>query len=319
MTEEIRNKLKQIQAGKVPEGYKKAKYGIVPEGWVENTLGEYVSEYHKLTNEINTYPVYSSSRQGLMPQAEYYGEKESTETNLGYKIMPNGCVTYRHMSDDDIFHFNINQTGKSVLVSSEYPVFSANQKGCLYYLVSLLNEVPRFKYFCREQKMGGTRTRLYYKNLCSYMASFPPLPEQQKIAEILMQCDKVIALKEERIEETKRLKKTCLRKMFPQDGQTSPEIRFPGFTGAWEQRKVGELIDDYLEKTTIQNQYPVLTSSQQQGIVFQEDYFADRQVTTNDNIGYYVLPKGFFTSRHSSFFALRRVSLRNMTRVSMRA
>lgn len=68
----------------------------------------------------------------------------------------------------------------------------------------------------------------------------------------------------------------------------------------WEQRKVGDVIEDYIEKTTVQNQYPVLTSSQQQGIVLQEDYFADRQVTTNDNVGYYVLPRGYFTYRSRS-------------------
>ena len=44
----------------------------------------------------------------------------------------------------------------------------------------------------------------------------------------------------------------------------------------------------------------MLTSSQQQGVVFQEDYFADRQVTTNDNIGYYVLPYGYLTYRSRS-------------------
>ena len=71
-------------------------------------------------------------------------------------------------------------------------------------------------------------------------------------------------------------------------------------TFSWEQRKVSDVIEDYIEKTTVQNQYPVLTSSQQQGIVFQEDYFADRQVTTNDNIGYYVLPFGYFTYRSRS-------------------
>ena len=60
------------------------------------------------------------------------------------------------------------------------------------------------------------------------------------------------------------------------------------------------MIEDCVEKTTVQNQYPVLTSSQQQGIVLQEDYFADRQVTTNDNVGYYVLPRGFFTYRSRS-------------------
>ena len=80
----------------------------------------------------------------------------------------------------------------------------------------------------------------------------------------------------------------------------APAIRFKGFSDAWEQRKVGELIEDYIEKTTVQNQYPVLTSSQQQGVVFQEDYFADRQVTTNDNIGYYVLPYGYLTYRSRS-------------------
>ena len=71
-------------------------------------------------------------------------------------------------------------------------------------------------------------------------------------------------------------------------------------TPTWEQRKVGTLIEDYTEKTVTQNQYPVLTSSQQQGIVLQEDYFADRQVTTDNNVGYYVLPKGYFTYRSRS-------------------
>jgi type I restriction enzyme S subunit len=80
----------------------------------------------------------------------------------------------------------------------------------------------------------------------------------------------------------------------------TPDIRFAGFTNAWEQRKLGEVVEDYVEKTTVQNQYPVLTSSQQRGIVFQEDYFADRQVTTSENIGYFVLPKGYFTYRSRS-------------------
>ena len=71
-------------------------------------------------------------------------------------------------------------------------------------------------------------------------------------------------------------------------------------TPTWEQRKVGTLIEDYTEKTATQNQYPVLTSSQQQGIVLQEDYFADRQVTTDNNVGSSVLPKGYFTYRSRS-------------------
>ncbi|OYW72510.1 MAG: restriction endonuclease subunit S [Aerococcus viridans] len=84
------------------------------------------------------------------------------------------------------------------------------------------------------------------------------------------------------------------------DSQKAPNLRFKGFTDDWEQRKFGNFIEEYVEKTTSQNQYPVLTSSQQVGIVLQEDYFSNRQVTTSKNIGYFVLPKGYFTYRSRS-------------------
>ncbi|WP_273715701.1 restriction endonuclease subunit S [Leuconostoc mesenteroides] len=80
----------------------------------------------------------------------------------------------------------------------------------------------------------------------------------------------------------------------------TPQIRFKGFTDDWAERKLGDFVIDYVEKTTTQNQFPVLTSSQQQGIVLQETYFANRQVTTDNNIGYYVLPRGYFTFRNRS-------------------
>lgn len=79
-----------------------------------------------------------------------------------------------------------------------------------------------------------------------------------------------------------------------------PAIRFDGFCSEWTKYEIRDFIEDYTEKTTVQNQYPVLTSSQQQGIVFQEEYFADRQVTTSENIGYFILPFGFFTYRSRS-------------------
>lgn len=68
----------------------------------------------------------------------------------------------------------------------------------------------------------------------------------------------------------------------------------------WEQRKLGDCIEDYIERTTVEDQYPVLTSSQQRGIVFQEDYFAGRQTITHANIGYFVLPRGYYTYRSRS-------------------
>ena len=126
------------------------------------------------------------------------------------------------------------------------------------------------------------------------------IDEQKQLGKILKKIDTLITLHQRKYEKLVNIKKSMLDKMFPQNGASVPEIRFKGFTDPWEQRKVGTLIEDYTEKTVTQNQYPVLTSSQQQGIVLQEDYFADRQVTTDNNVGYYVLPKGYFTYRSRS-------------------
>ena len=70
---------------------------------------------------------------------------------------------------------------------------------------------------------------------------YPPLPEQRKIAAILATQDKVIELYERKIEQLQLLKKNCLRKMFPRHGSDTPEVRFRGFTGTWERKRLGDL------------------------------------------------------------------------------
>lgn len=79
-----------------------------------------------------------------------------------------------------------------------------------------------------------------------------------------------------------------------------PKIRFPGFTKPWEQRKLESVIEDYTEKSIVENQYPVLTSSQQMGIVLQDNYFSGDRVSQSGNIGYFIIPKGYFAYRSRS-------------------
>ena len=146
----------------------------------------------------------------------------------------------------------------------------------------------------------GTRGGLNKQLVSEIQIPYTSLNEQRKIGQFFTHLDRLITLHQRKYEKLVNIKKSMLDKMFPQNGASVPEIRFKGFTDPWEQRKVGTLIEDYTEKTVTQNQYPVLTSSQQQGIVLQEDYFADRQVTTDNNVGYYVLPKGYFTYRSRS-------------------
>lgn len=242
MTPEVKKRIEQIRQGIVPEGYKKTESGIIPNEWRVGQVSKCIEEYKFFSNDISHIPVYSSSRKGLVPQSDYYNQREAVETNLGYKVVPQGYVTYRHMSDDDVFHFNINKTGENVLVSSEYPVFTSSDNCDLSFLISVLNNTARFRYFCKMQKLGGTRTRLYLDNLKRYALALPPFDEQKKIAEILSTQDKTIELQGRKIEELKRFKKGCLEKMFPRKGQKVPEKRFPGFTDDWEQRKLNAVV-----------------------------------------------------------------------------
>ena len=65
--------------------------------------------------------------------------------------------------------------------------------------------------------------------------------EQEKIGSFFKQLDKTITLHQRKLDLLKETKKGFLQKMFPENGAKVPEIRFPGFTGDWEQRKLGEL------------------------------------------------------------------------------
>ena len=285
MTPEIKQRVEKIRRGEVPEGYKKTKVGIVPDEWNEECLVKYLQEYKELSNDIENYPVYSSSRQGLILQSQYYDNREAVETNLGYKIVPNGYVTYRHMSDDDIFHFNVNQTGSAVLVSSEYPVFTSTKKGDLGYLIPMLNGTARFRYFCRTQKMGGTRTRLYYKNLCTYKTAFATLPEQKKIAKILSAQDKIIVLKEKLIEEKKLQKKALMQQLL------TGKKRLPGFDGEWSPIKLKKLLKE--RKTYSQKglEFPHVTLSTD-GIYAKSERYDRDHLVKDENKEYKVTHRG---------------------------
>lgn len=68
------------------------------------------------------------------------------------------------------------------------------------------------------------------------------LKEQQKIGSFFKQLDDTIALHQRKLDLLKETKKGFLQKMFPKNGAKVPEIRFPGFTEDWEQRKFGEIV-----------------------------------------------------------------------------
>ena len=250
MKESIKKRIEAVRRGEVPEGYVSKNHQLRPADWKYEKIGKYLVPYDEFSNDTEAYPLATSSRQGLMLQSEYYSDQRYEETTGGFHVVPVGYVTYRHMSDDDIFRFNVNKMGQPVLVSPEYPVFTTTGELDQELLVAYLNGMKEFQAFCSAQKKGSTRTRMYFHRLGEFTIPIPSITEQQKIAEILKACDRMIELKQRKIDELNKLKQVCLLEMFPKEGQAVPEIRFKGFTAPWEQRKLGGMASLITKGTT---------------------------------------------------------------------
>ena len=88
---------------------------------------------------------------------------------------------------------------------------------------------------------GSTIKRLYNDNILNTAITLPSVEEQQKIGAYFENLDNLITLHQRKYDKLTNVKKSMLEKMFPQNGSNVPEIRFKGFTEAWEQRKLSEI------------------------------------------------------------------------------
>lgn len=108
------------------------------------------------------------------------------------------------------------------------------------YLFQYL-KAPFLMNYVNKKATGGTIKHLNQNILIDFPVLMPSKAEQEKIGVYFERLDYLITLHQRKCDETKKLKKYMLQKMFPQNGMKVPEIRFEGFTGDWEQRKLGEI------------------------------------------------------------------------------
>ena len=97
---------------------------------------------------------------------------------------------------------------------------------------------------------GSTIKRLYNDNILNTVICMPSVPEQEHIGLFFENLDNLITLHQRKYDKLTNVKKSMLEKMFPKNGSNVPEIRFKGFTEAWEQRKLGEMCSLITKGTT---------------------------------------------------------------------
>ena len=102
---------------------------------------------------------------------------------------------------------------------------------------------PKFQKFLNLNKSTSAQPGIYLGDLANISFSFPENKEEQKmIGRLFTGLNSTITLQQLKLNSLQKLKKGLLQKMFPKNGENIPEIRFPEFSDAWKQRKLGDIL-----------------------------------------------------------------------------
>lgn len=141
-----------------------------------------------------------------------------------------------------------------------------------YFIFTRSEELKRYG---ETVGAGSTFVEVSGKQMANMNLMMPKtILEQQVIGKCFCKIDHLITLHQRKCQETKKLKEYMLQKMFPPKGEKIPEIRFAGFTGDWEQRKLIDYLDVSKEKnkSEIYGKGDVLSVSGEYGIVNQIEF-----------------------------------------------
>ncbi len=250
MTDELKERIAKIHNGEVPEGYLKTACGIIPEEWKSVSLSNISDEITEKVGDREYETLSISAGIGFVNQANKFGKELSGKQYEKYTVLrkndfsynkgnskkyPQGCI-YKLNDRDEAAVPNVFESFRLKVGVPEYYE--------QVFFFGFLNRqlAAKINHGVRDDGLLNLTGNDFY----SCEVPVPPLPEQQKIAEILSTQDKVIELIRKQIEELQKLKKAYLQKMFPKKGCAYPEIRFKGFTDAWEQRKLFEEFSKFI-------------------------------------------------------------------------
>lgn len=152
-----------------------------------------------------------------------------------------------------------------------------------------------------KQTAAAATMQIVNKTDFSNISTLVPVrkDEQKKIGTFFKQLDDLITLHQRKCEQTKELKKFMLQKMFPKKGEKNPEIRFPGFTDDWEQRKAGEIFKSVSDKGY--TDLPVLSASQELGMILRDEIGIDIKYDESSIKNYKRVKPGQFVIHLRSF------------------
>ena len=168
-------------------------------------------------------------------------------TQTAEKIRPEGLSKTREVHPGDLILSNSMSFGRPYIMAIDgcihdgwLAIRDTKKNFDLKFLCTLLGTDGMLNQY-KAMAAGSTVNNLNKELVGGTTVAFPMVEEQIKIGDYFTTLDHLITLHQRKCEQTKKLKKYMLQKMFPQNGAKVPEIRFDGFTYDWEQRKFSDI------------------------------------------------------------------------------
>ena len=258
----------------------KLRFKGFTEDWEQRKFSDFTRDAGKRNKDnLDLVPYAITNEHGFIPQNEAhdeFGYMKDTDRRA-YNIVEPKSFAY-NPARINVGSLGYYEGSENVIVSSLYEVFKTAEYVDDRFLWHWLKSPELPKWIGKLQE-GSVRLYFYYDKLCECILRMPSIDEQRKIAKYLDNLDHLITLHQRKCDETQKLKKYMLQKMFPKNGATVPEIRFSGFTEDWEQRKLGEVFKEYSEKN--HTELPALTIIQGGGTVKREE--SDRNLMYDES------------------------------------
>lgn len=278
----------------------KIRFNGYTEDWEQRKLGDVFEQTSNLVNpkedEIELWSL--TVEDGLTKKSDRYNREFLVKKDDNFKEVRPGDIVYNPMNMT-LGAVGYNGMAKSVAVSGYYTTMVAKENYDTYYINTWLKSPQAIRLY-RTYATGSLieKQRVQFPTLSVIPVAFPKYEEQTKIGNYFHFLDNLITLHQRKCEQTKTLKKYMLQKMFPQDGEKVPQIRFEGFTEDWEQRKLGEVCSR-VQGNDGRMDLPTLTISAANGWMNQEDRFSGN-IAGKEQKNYTLLHKGELSYNHGN-------------------
>ncbi|MDT2987657.1 restriction endonuclease subunit S [Enterococcus casseliflavus] len=255
--------------------------------WEQRKLKDVTERVRSNDGRMDLPTLTMSASSGWLDQKDRFSGDISGKEKKNYTLLKKGELSYNHGNSKLAKYgvvFSLTNY-EEALVPRVYHSFKALENTSAdfieYMFSTKLPDRELGKLVSSGARMDGL-LNINYDDFMNIHISIPNYEEQILMSSFFRKLDEIIALHQRKLDLLKETKKGFLQKMFPKNGAKVPEIRFPGFTEDWEERKLQEVLRERNNQQPQSMEYPLVSFTVENGVTPKTDRYEREQLVVGD-------------------------------------